>query len=275
MKPRCPVRRHDSIDTTAVSRFHRRAADPPECDAYHTVIAILVAVLILLPPSEGKADAGTGRRLSLSSALVIAQIALSLMLAVAAGLLVRSFAHLSSVPLGFDPDRVLVANVDLAPTVPALAVTDSVLDAGTTGPAVTGAGAHAGLEGTTVRGAVAVRSLDASSCVLDGLVVVEHRQVGCLRYSYVRPGSRVPRRYHCVPGKGSAGSAPVYAADDPGSPLYLALADSCPAAIREGGEGDAEMGVHHHLRRPLRLQAASRLLQPYLPVGLEIGIFGS
>jgi putative ABC transport system permease protein len=58
-------------------------------------------------------EAGSGRLVSLSSGLVVVQIALSLMLAVAAGLLVGSFAELSSVPLGFDPDRVLVVNVDM------------------------------------------------------------------------------------------------------------------------------------------------------------------
>ncbi len=54
-----------------------------------------------------------GRRLAtLSNGLVIAQVALSLALVVAAALFVRSFARLSHVPLGFDPDRVLVVNVD-------------------------------------------------------------------------------------------------------------------------------------------------------------------
>lgn len=49
---------------------------------------------------------------TVSSSLVIFQMALSLALVVAAALLVRSFARISSVPLGFDPDRVLVVNVD-------------------------------------------------------------------------------------------------------------------------------------------------------------------
>jgi hypothetical protein len=54
-----------------------------------------------------------GRRLAtLSSGLVIVQVALSLALVVVAALFVRSFERLSRVPLGFDPDRVLVVNVD-------------------------------------------------------------------------------------------------------------------------------------------------------------------
>jgi predicted permease len=53
-----------------------------------------------------------GRRLRLPGGLVIAQVALSLMLVVAAGLFVRTFERLATRPLGFDSDRVLVVNVD-------------------------------------------------------------------------------------------------------------------------------------------------------------------
>jgi hypothetical protein len=73
---------------------------------------------------------------------------------------------------------------------------------------------------------------------------------------------------------GERAPAPVYASDQPGSPSYLELAASCPVEIAEGGEGGAEMGVHHHLQRPLRVHAAQRLLAPYVPVGLEIGLLG-
>jgi predicted permease len=55
-----------------------------------------------------------GRRTSVSSGFVVAQIALSLVLLVVAGLLVRTFERLAKVPLGFDADRVLVVNVDTA-----------------------------------------------------------------------------------------------------------------------------------------------------------------
>jgi predicted permease len=55
-----------------------------------------------------------GRRTTVSSGFVVAQIALSLVLLVVAGLLVRTFERLAKVPLGFDADRVLVINVDTA-----------------------------------------------------------------------------------------------------------------------------------------------------------------
>jgi predicted permease len=55
---------------------------------------------------------GGTRLATLSNGLVIVQAALSLTLVVAAALFVRSFERLSHVPLGFDPDRVLVVNVE-------------------------------------------------------------------------------------------------------------------------------------------------------------------
>ena len=50
--------------------------------------------------------------MSLSSGLVIAQVALSLVLVVAAGLFVRSFTGLTNVRLGFDREQILVINVN-------------------------------------------------------------------------------------------------------------------------------------------------------------------
>ena len=52
-------------------------------------------------------------RTGLSNGLVVAQVALSMVLMVAAGLLVGTFKRLATQPLGFDADRVLVVNVDV------------------------------------------------------------------------------------------------------------------------------------------------------------------
>jgi putative ABC transport system permease protein len=49
---------------------------------------------------------------ALSSGLVVGQVAVSLVLVVAAGLFVRTFERLASEPLGFDRDRVLVVTVN-------------------------------------------------------------------------------------------------------------------------------------------------------------------
>jgi hypothetical protein len=180
-------------------------------------------------------------------------------------------------------NRSRVSGVDLVRTVPELTICDSIVDPAAdpddpTAQAVEGAGLHLAVEGSTLRGAVDVRTLDASSTVFDGPARVEDRQVGCIRFSYIGPGSRVPRRFRCVPsGSGAGTSAGVagYVSVEPGSPSYLVLGAGCPASIREGSEGGADMGVHRHLERPLRVDAARRLLEPYVPVGLEIGIVGS
>jgi predicted permease len=57
---------------------------------------------------------GEGRRGRLSGGLVVAQVGLSLALVVVAGLFVRTFTGLATVPLGFDADRVLLVEVDAA-----------------------------------------------------------------------------------------------------------------------------------------------------------------
>ena len=53
---------------------------------------------------------GAGR--GLSGSVVVAQVALSVVLVVAASLFVRTFGRLATMPLGFDRDRVLMATVD-------------------------------------------------------------------------------------------------------------------------------------------------------------------
>ena len=65
---------------------------------------------------EGRGSTGGHRRMQIRGALVAGQVALSLMLLIAAGLLVRSFSRLLRVSPGFDPQNVLTMNVSL-PTV--------------------------------------------------------------------------------------------------------------------------------------------------------------
>src|SRR5271156_1673893 len=56
---------------------------------------------------EGRGSSGSRQRSRLRHALVIAELALSLVLMIAAGLLLRSFWDLFQVPLGFNPSRVM------------------------------------------------------------------------------------------------------------------------------------------------------------------------
>ncbi len=59
-------------------------------------------------PNEG------GRFFGPSAALIVLQVALSVVLVVGAGLFLRTFSSLMTVPLGFEPERVLMAAVNAA-----------------------------------------------------------------------------------------------------------------------------------------------------------------
>ena len=94
-------------------------------------IAIVVALLFGVvpavraaktPPIDALRDHGraTGepRRLGLGGTLVAVQVALSLVLVVAAALFVRTFTSLAALDPGFDPDPVLLVRLDVPPSVP-------------------------------------------------------------------------------------------------------------------------------------------------------------
>ncbi len=89
--------------------------------------AVLTAVVFGLVPAlqtarkdlvdplrdSGKGTSGGFRRRRLSSALVVGEVALSLVLLAGAGLLMRSFVKLTTVDLGLDPEHVLSARLPL------------------------------------------------------------------------------------------------------------------------------------------------------------------
>jgi putative ABC transport system permease protein len=95
--------------------------------AFSVGLAVLTAVVFGLVPAlqvtgpalmeplrDARKGAGAGsRRGGLRSALVVLEVALSLVLLAGAGLLMRSFVKLQSVELGFDPARVLAARLPL------------------------------------------------------------------------------------------------------------------------------------------------------------------
>ncbi len=64
--------------------------------------------------SDARATSGRGRS-RLRSTLLVVQVALSCVLLIAAGLLVRSLQRVSDIEVGFDPDRVVIATLNLQP----------------------------------------------------------------------------------------------------------------------------------------------------------------
>ena len=65
---------------------------------------------------EGRGSTGGRSRIQMKNLLVVGQVAVSLVLLISAGLLVRSFSYLLRVDPGFDPANVLTMNISL-PTV--------------------------------------------------------------------------------------------------------------------------------------------------------------
>jgi putative ABC transport system permease protein len=95
---------------------------------FTAAVAIVTAVLFGTVPAlratrvepldaikqQGRGLAGQGR-FALGNLLVVVQVALSLILVVAAVLFVRTFASLANLNLGFDSEQVLVASVNIQP----------------------------------------------------------------------------------------------------------------------------------------------------------------
>lgn len=98
--------------------------------AFSLVLSIAAGVLFGLVPalqlsrtdinsvlrSAGRGATAGRRRNAMRSALVVSQVALSLLLLIGAGLLVRNFAQLRRARLGVDPQNLLTLNISLPPT---------------------------------------------------------------------------------------------------------------------------------------------------------------
>lgn len=149
-------------------------------------------------------------------------------------------------------------------------VTDSVVAGDIVAPF-----AHVALDGATVAGDIVARTLDTRNSIVQGTATALDRSTGVVRYSYVGPDSRVPRRHAGVTGTGQPGAGPVFVSTASGDPAYFLLAPTTPYSIVRGGERGGEMGVHHRLFRRKRLDAARRHVRDYVPAYLNIGILGS
>jgi predicted permease len=111
-----------------VPRFHETGLDPLVL-GFTTAASVLTGVVFGLAPAlqasrvdlnetlkeggRGTSEGGKGR---LRSALVVAEVAVSLVLLVGAGLLIKSFVRLRSTDPGLDPRGVLTASISLPPT---------------------------------------------------------------------------------------------------------------------------------------------------------------
>ncbi|MGH7693364.1 MAG: hypothetical protein ACRENH_00205, partial [Gemmatimonadaceae bacterium] len=134
---------------------------------------------------------------------------------------------------------------------------------------------------STVIGRVMVHAIElAENSIFVSPVSVARRQIGCMRFCYVRPHSRTPRRYQCQPDLVEQAAyerltvlgasefeiadaqraerhrvRPLFVSTRYGTPAYCQLAASCAEEIVRGADDESEMGVFHDLFQPQRMTA--------------------
>jgi hypothetical protein len=159
------------------------------------------------------------------------------------------------------------------PGTPSLSLADTLLY--DPARAVDAANARVDVQGCTLFGRLQARILTAGNSLFCAPADVRQVQDGCVRFSYLAPGSRTPRRYHCQPEDPAAADrvAPRFTSDQPAGPGFGQLAPSCPAEITTGADDEGEMGAYHFLQQSLRLANLASQLTAYLRFGLEAGVF--
>jgi hypothetical protein len=139
----------------------------------------------------------------------------------------------------------------------------------------------------------------AENAIFNGSVYVARRQGGCMRFCYVPPESRTPRRYECQPdlvrnvvmekflNSGGAISpaerdaelareelrvTPQFNSTRYGTPAYCQLAETCAEEIKRGADDESEMGAFHDLFQPQRAANLRSRLDEFTPAGMNPGI---
>lgn len=164
--------------------------------------------------------------------------------------------------------------------------------------------AHAVLrvERSTLIGTVMAHAIEhAENSIFLGRVTVARSQFGCMRFCYVQPGSRTPKRFNCQPdgalrilqerlGPDTASSQaqalqqelderrrvrPVFNSTRYGTPAYCQLAANCAPEILRGADDESEMGVFHDLFQPQRTANLLARLDEFVPAAADAGIIFS
>jgi hypothetical protein len=196
-------------------------------------------------------------------------------------------------------DRVRAEPVELRISDSAVDATSPERDALSASGGVAHVIAHAALTiaRSTVFGELHTHAIRlAENCIFIGDICVARRQIGCVRFCYVTPGSRTPRRYECQPdlaesaatAKLGAGASaeekaraiaraqgrvtPRFNSMRYGSPAYCQLAASCADEIASGADDESEMGVFHDLFQPQRAINLRARLDEFTPAGMDAGI---
>lgn len=201
--------------------------------------------------------------------------------------------------LGIELVRTICGRIALDAAVLSLRIEESIINGKIVGDApvaVAAAQTAVSLVRSTLLGSVSALRIDADSTIVTGLITAARRQQGCVRFSYILPGSVVPRRYRCQPDLALSERArelglqstseltederelirfrltPLFTSTRYGDPGYGQLGRSCAEEIRTGGENGAEMGAFNFLLQPQREANLRASLSDYLRFGLEAGI---
>lgn len=144
----------------------------------------------------------------------------------------------------------------------------------------------------TIFGRVGVHEIElAENSIFTGRVLVARSQLGCVRFCYVRPRSRTPRRYHCQPDLVLARLAkllepelsqrraseelrvrPAFKSVRYGTPEYCQLSEDCATEIKRGADDESEMGGFHDLFQPQREANLRARLEEFTPAGMDAGL---
>jgi hypothetical protein len=168
----------------------------------------------------------------------------------------------------------------------AVTIQDSIVDAGSqyeiayADEDCAAAGGPLTITNSTVIGQVHARQVPLASNVIflallspgdvwPAPVSVDQLQQGCVRFSYVPPGSRVPSPYRCYSGP----LAPAFTSLRFGDAGYCQLNSRSGDSILKGADDQSEMGVFHDLYQPQRAANLQTMLTDYLRAGLEAGLF--
>lgn len=195
-------------------------------------------------------------------------------------------------------------------------ISDSILDAtgndceGTACEAIGASGsgfAHALLTITrsTVFGRINIHAITlAENSIFMAKIKVARRQLGCMRFCYVRPGSRTTKRFHCQPDFAEQAAEleivqaaiemsqppptqaaikrereftqqrvrPQFNCNRYGKPTYCQLSNNCAQEIKRGADDESEMGVFHDLFQPQREANLRVRLDEYIPARADVGI---
>jgi hypothetical protein len=197
-------------------------------------------------------------------------------------------------------DRSICAAISVPDPIHELKISDSIVgdDASSPDFSIDSPETALNLLRSSFFGRVSGFSLSASDCIFASVVEARRRQTGCVRFCYVPPGSRVPRRYRCQPdleiatrtdalrravapnapapaqlaaiaAEVNALIRPLFVSRRYGDPGFGQLELHCATQIRSGAESGAEMGAFEFLKQPQREANLRDALAEYLRVGLE------